>query len=53
MKPSTKEKMAEYTRMTGSTDQATRLIEAEAQRELAESNNRLAQAIEKKKDNAA
>lgn len=53
MSSTTKEKMKLYTRMTGSTDQATRLIEADATRELAESNNRLAQALEKKKEDAA
>ena len=51
---STKEKMREYTRLTGSTDQATRLIEAESRQQLAEAQHRLAEAIEKKKqDNAA
>lgn len=45
----TKEKMKEYTRMTGSTEQATRLIEAESRSDLAASNRQLAEALEKEK----
>ena len=54
MSSTTKEKMREYTRLTGSTDQATRLIEAESRTELAKAQSRLAEALEKKKqENAA
>jgi hypothetical protein len=49
----TKEKMKEYTRMTGSTEQATRLVEADSRRELAEANRELAKVLKKKQDDAA
>lgn len=46
---STKEKMREYTLLTGSTEAASRLIEAEATNRLAEAQEKLAEALSSKK----
>ena len=43
-----KEKMKEYTRMTGSTSDASRLVEAEARLEQAEAQRKLAAALAKR-----